>query len=108
REMANGEKLNVILHGTFAYIDKHGEDSIDALVPLPSDRVDHVFRAGNWLGETELHRGTYELKGVKHGSDRFNNRSNLIFENKCPRAPRDRAKEYARLILPRPVRIFSL
>jgi len=44
--MPNGEMLNVILHGTFAYIDTE-KDFIDALIPLPTEEVDHVVRAGN-------------------------------------------------------------
>jgi len=108
--MANGHKLNVILHGTFAYIDKKGVDFIDALIPLPNpqDGVDHVFRAGNWLGETELRPGTYKLEGVDQGSDSLDDDKNLIFENGCPRRPRNPSKEYARLILPRPDKISSL
>src|SRR5947207_3244288 len=107
--MANGEKLNVILHGTFAYIDKEGVNFIDALMPLPGEGVDHVFRAGNWLGETELQKGTYQLRGViTAGGARFDSASNLIFQNGCPRLPRDGKKAHARLILPRPASIFSL
>ena len=77
-------KLNVILHGTFAYIDKQGDDFIDALIPLPQpdDGMDHVFRAGNWLGETELRPGTYKLEGVKEtGTDNLDYTKNLIFQN---------------------------
>jgi len=109
-EMGNDPKLNVILHGTFAYIDKEGEDFIDALIPLPKpdDGVDHVFRAGNWLGETELRPGTYTLRGVKTGTGSLDGKRNLIFENGCPRRRRDPKREYAKLILPRPEKISSL
>jgi hypothetical protein len=108
--MGNGQKLNVILHGTIAYIDKEGVGFIDALIPLPKpdDGVDHVFRAGNWLGETELRPGTYKLEGVKEGKDHLDDSKNLIFQNACPRRPRDPDTEYARLIFPRPERISSL
>ena len=109
--MANEQKLNVILHGTFAYIDKEGVDSIEALIPLPEpdDGVDHVFRAGNWLGETELRAGTYQLKGVTPGTGGLDETRNLVFRNGCsPQVVRDRKSVYARLILPRPGKISSL
>jgi hypothetical protein len=109
-EMGNPRKLNVTLHGTFAYIDKEGVAFIDALVPVPEpdDGVDHVFRAGNWLGETELRPGTYTLRGVKTGTDSLDVKKNLIFENGCLRRPRDPNREYARFIFPRPEKISSL
>lgn len=107
--MQNGDKLNVILHGTFAYIDKEGVPFIDALIPRPDEeKMDHVFRAGNWLGETELHPGTYILEAVKAGTARFEAKKNLIIKNSCPRQPRNPNKEYARLLLPRPDKISSL
>jgi hypothetical protein len=108
--MGNSPKLNVILHGTFAYIDDEDVDFIDALIPLPKpdDGVDHVFRAGNWLGETELRPGTYKLEGVKPGADQLDERSNLIFRNGCVRRPLDPARVHARLIFPRPQKIWSL
>jgi hypothetical protein len=112
-EMGNGQrlnqKLNVILHGTFAYIDSD-EHFMDALIPLPNfdDGVDHVFRAGNWLGETELRPGTYRLEGVKEGKDYLDHTKNLIFQNGRTRAQRDPQTQYARIIFPRPERITSL
>ncbi len=106
--MANGDKLNVILHGTFAYIDKENVPFIDALIPRPDEKMDHVFRAGNWLGETELHSGTFQLEGVREGAARLDPAKNLIVKNACPRRPRDPHTEYARLLLPRPQTIASL
>jgi hypothetical protein len=95
--MGNGLTLNVILRGTFAYIDKKGVAFIDALIPVPKpdDGVDHVFRAGNWLGETELRPGTYTLRGVKTGTDYLDGTRNLIYHNSCRRRPRDPNREYA-------------
>jgi hypothetical protein len=105
--MPKGEMLNVILHGTFAYIDS-ADDFIDALVPKRSEDVDHVFRAGNWLAETQLQEGTYKLEGVRTGEAHLNAESNLIFENDFPRRHLDPKTEHAKLILPRPERISSL
>ena len=108
--MGNGQKLNVILHGTFAYVDKKGVNFIDALIPLPhpEDGMDHVFRAGNWLGETELRPGTYKLEGVQTGNAHLDHGKNIIFQNGCPRRPRNPQREYARIIFPRPEKISSL
>ena len=41
--------LNVILHGAFAFIRKHEPERLQALIPAMPH---HVFRAGNWLGDT--------------------------------------------------------
>jgi hypothetical protein len=70
--------------------------------------VDHVFRAGNWLGETELRRGTYELRGVKTGTHSLDPARNLIVENGSRRHSRQTHTEYARFIFPRPKNIYSL
>jgi hypothetical protein len=98
------------MHGTFAYIDKKGVPFIDALIPAPdpNEGVDHVVRAGNWLGETEVRPGTYMLRGVKTGIHGLDASRNLIFENGCRRRPRNPIREYARFIFPRPKNIYSL
>lgn len=53
-----GEKgtLNVVFHGTFVFVHTEGDNRIRVLLPKFHQ---HVFRAGNWLGETEL-AGSYE------------------------------------------------
>uniref|UniRef100_Q02DA0 Uncharacterized protein n=1 Tax=Solibacter usitatus (strain Ellin6076) TaxID=234267 RepID=Q02DA0_SOLUE len=94
--------LNVILHGAFAFLRKHDPERIEALIPsMPH----HVFRAGNWLGETEL-RGqgvVYELLGVKPGDDTFDPALNLLVKtNALPDIP------HRTLIFPVPKRIASL
>jgi hypothetical protein len=95
-------KLNVLFHGTFMFIAKDGD--IHALIPnIPQ----HANRAGNWLGETQLRGGTYELKdGIrKDGNDWFNKDQNLfVRDKKANRRPRP----FATLILPKPQRITSL
>jgi hypothetical protein len=108
--MGNGLTLNVILHGTFAYIDKKSAPFIYALIPEPNSKggVDHVFRAGNWLGETELRPGTYELRGVKGGTAGLDAARNLIYEHVCRLHPRNPHTEYAKFIFPRPKSIASL
>lgn len=69
--------LNVILHGAFAFLRKYEPERIEALIPAMPH---HVFRAGNWLGETEL-RGpgiVYELMGVNPGDATFDPDLNLL------------------------------
>lgn len=105
--MANDEHsqqltLNVILHGTFAFVQK--EKEIHALIP---DIKQHANRAGNWLGETALRSGTYKLAGVdpEPRGKLFNSNKNLIVKYKDRR---DRPKPYATVIFPRPKEITSL
>jgi hypothetical protein len=94
--------LNVVLHGAYAFVRR--KDSIEALIPSLKH---HVFRAGNWLGETELrNRGVvYELQGVKPGAAEFDPDRNLIVKsNDRPQDPSARIT----LRFPLPKQIYSL
>jgi hypothetical protein len=75
-------KLNVLLHGTFAFIDDRGSEIL-ALIPRVSQ---HVNRAGSWLGETELRGGgnvQYRLHGVKPDRrGQFDRNKNLFVDKK--------------------------
>jgi hypothetical protein len=101
-------KLNVFLHGTFAFYET--ANSFTAFAPLLEH---HVFRAGNWLGETELQGGEYTLTGVDDTleSDDF---ALSVSNNLLIRIPdRDRvaaAEPLPHIILrfPRPLSIASL
>ena len=92
--------LNVIFHGSFTSVE--GNDCIQVFMPKNED---HVCRAGNWLGETELRPGVYELKGVESGSARFPDSRNIILTRSNLSR---RVKPYAILIFPRPQSIASL
>jgi hypothetical protein len=95
--------LNVILHGTFAFVQDTRARSILALVPALAH---HACRAGSWLAETELfaHRD-YELKGVKTGDGTFNPRRNLFVRFKQRPA---KSRPRATLIFPFPKKVTSL
>jgi len=56
----NNVHLNVLFHGLFVFVDR--PNGIEVLIPDMG--ADHVYRAGEWLGETTLARGSYELSGV--------------------------------------------
>ena len=72
-EYRNGGTLNVIFHGSMAIYDsKEGESPIHVLLPkngptngLKTDH--HVYRAGNWLGETE--RIIFAREAISTGFD---------------------------------------
>lgn len=93
--------LNVILHGAYAFARKSG--NVEALIPALKH---HVFRAGNWLGETELRgRGvSYELLGVTSGTDWFDPALNVFVNSHLPA----RVSAHTTLIFPIPKKIHSL
>jgi hypothetical protein len=97
------ETLNVFLHGTFVFLDNQQQDSIRAVIPKIGH---HVYRAGTWLGETDLQAGSYQLQGVLPGNNTFDRARNLILASAACQA--DRELTYATLILPRPDSIASL
>jgi hypothetical protein len=105
--------LNVIFHGACTF-DQSRED--DRILMSMAMMDHHVYRAGNWLAETEL-RGrkesdtdaaVYELVGVKAGTARFKPelKQNLIVKTR--REDRSRVTPYATLRLPLPRTITSL
>lgn len=97
------QTLNVILHGLFALAEK--EDHILAMAPDLGGQ--HVFRAGSWLGESELQRGIYWLSGVNAGPGVFDPARNLILENKTVSAQAP-SKAYATICFRRPREIHSV
>ena len=90
-----GNILNVIFIGTFIFCNKRNkgkeipDEPLDVFVPWVPN---HVFRAGNWLGETEFLGAAraqpfqptrrepilYELQGVKSGKPTFPDERNLV------------------------------
>jgi hypothetical protein len=101
--------LNVLLHGTFAYNQE--PEGITAFIPKIKH---HVYRAGNWLGETDLRPGAYKLEGVrdlaKYGQkgDKFDLSSNLIIKPRQDNVPARSQAPYATLNLGKPRKITSL
>jgi hypothetical protein len=96
--------LNVVFHGTFVYQRDTKANHITAWIPTIDQ---HVYRAGNWLAETELLNGNYRLEGVaKDGRGTFDPARNLIL--KRPRIKPDEGRMHAKLILPWPKTITSL
>jgi hypothetical protein len=101
-------KLNVLLHGAIAFVKE--ETQIQALIP----RFDHhVYRAGNWLAETDL-RGrsedceesvVYKLFGVERADKVDIPADNLVlkFEGLPPKPV-----PYATIKFPLPSKITSL
>jgi hypothetical protein len=113
--------LHVMFHGTFVF-DFHG-DYVDVLIPQVEG---HVYRAGSWLGETELTCGhshtakpahddahnhdtgpeRYELEGVEPGSG-----TTLPLEHNLMRSSRLRPDVdsllHARIRAPLPDRIAT-
>ncbi len=107
-----GGTLNVIFHGSITIYDKQeGEYPIQALLPVNatnngggvrSDR--HVYRAGNWLAETELSGGHYQLLGVNGGGAHFDRKTNLILKSGSAQTE----IAHATVDFPRPQAITSL
>ena len=97
--------LNVILHGLMAIC----EDGDKLHVFLPNVTDVHVFRAGSWLGETELvaQDQPYELTGVKTGDAQFD-RSLNVHLGQVQIPPTSKNVTYAVLQLPRPKQINSI
>jgi hypothetical protein len=97
-------QLNVVFHGLFVFIERPG--SIDVLAPDMG--ADHVYRAGEWLGETTYGPGSYQLQipNSSPGQAVFDPDRNL----KIRRARPTTAKKgvYARFSFPRPQAIRSL
>jgi hypothetical protein len=108
----NRGTLNVIVHGSVAIYDSQkGDYPILAMLPkhvhgkCNGARCDrHVYRAGNWLGETELSEGSYDLMGVTGGTAAFDPTKTLILKSAGPQEK----QAHVVMRLPRPQAIESL
>ncbi len=100
----NSQKLNLIFHGTFVFVEDQKQGEIRALIP---DIGHHSRRAGNWLGETELAPGSYVLGGTDPNGYgvTFDEKLNLILNFEKLTIAQE---PYATLILPLPRKITSL
>src|ERR1043166_7262106 len=103
--------LNVILHGAYLFDRESDPGRIRALIPRMKH---HVYRAGNWLAETELRGRTgddeavYELTGVNPGGVTLDPKEGLdvFVEPRDEGEPKHHPFAVIRLELPR--RITSL
>jgi hypothetical protein len=67
-EQKSRPKLNVILHGLFAF-----DQEEEIIAYIPDMGSEHQYKAGNWLAETNLEEhAKLRLKGVCHGPKRKN------------------------------------
>ncbi len=113
RNGANRErKLNVILHGLFAFFvgpDKKGKK--DAIVAyLPNLGSEHVYKAGTWLGETALdEHADLTLEGVDAGEKAFDPEKNFLLRDvRVCDCGCQQHSIYARLRFPLPETVHSL
>lgn len=99
--------LNLFLHGLFVLSDR--ADTIEALLPAMPD---HTFRFGEFLGETELQERPfchpYELEGVTGGCAKLDRSLNLSLKSSQPNSNCEHSELHCRLVLPRPIEIFTL
>jgi hypothetical protein len=101
--------LHVVFHGLFCFFERER----DILVRVPrvmgmdSPGSDHVYLAGNWLGEMTYGPGEYELKGVHLGYGRFPRKRNLVIIGGMPAANPGPAL-YAQMNFPYPDQIASI
>lgn len=95
--------LNVLLHGAFTFVHNKKTKQLHALIPRLKE---HAYRAGSWLAETELQRGSYELKGVEASDTlKFERDKNILVKF---RRLSDKKRPYATLKFPYPKQIRSL
>lgn len=93
--------LNVIFHGLCVFVER----KTDIAVFLPNMGDEHVYRAGTWLAETSLKRGSeFVLDGVKSGRALFDRQKYLFI----PNLRRSRKQPFVRMTFPRPLEIFQL
>jgi hypothetical protein len=95
-------QMNVLFHGLYVFIER--ANKIEALIPDMGD--EHVYRAGEWLGETQLRRGEYTLDNVRGTGGGFDGTKNLIVDGFEKSSSREGV--YASIIVPRPNSIVSL
>jgi len=117
-------ELYVIFHGLFCFFDPPDSDTIvcqlpfipmqmggmggmDGMQSMGFPSSDHVYRAGNFLAETELASGYYTLAGVKRGSKHFDRKNNLVIGAERP-AEGTHFPAYATINVPRPEEIYSV
>jgi hypothetical protein len=104
-------KLNVLFHGAFTFNQSAEPNRILVMMPLMEH---HVYRAGNWLAETELRGRTgskaviYELSGVKPGEARIRPEDHLNLMVKTKPQIQPEIFPHATLRLPLPETITSL
>jgi hypothetical protein len=117
----HGGTLNVIFHGGITIYE--GEDPevkdrgfFEALLPKNDPEKDrgkrksdrHVYRAGNWLGETEIYPGIYELRGADPGQASFYDKDEKAYFTLRAAGRPDPLQARVTIRFPRPHAIASL
>src|SRR5258708_26118749 len=97
--------LNVLLHGTFAFVADKDADSGQVYRAYIPNLKSHVVRAGNWLAETALLPGAYKLTTVNTGTAQPDKARNLVL---LPRQNPPKRKAQWTLTLPLPKTITTL
>jgi hypothetical protein len=99
-------KLNVILHGLYAFAEDLQARWITAYIPNMG--TDHVYKAGTWFGETDLaEHADLRLGGVREeeepGTETIKAKVNLVVQGPSVyRRPHESDMAYATLRLPFP------
>lgn len=104
------DTLHVIFHGTFVF--HLTDENVEVLIPKIGG---HVYRIGNWLGETDLLGGQdwvggleYQLKGVPPGKGPMPLADNLVCDHKELKPPAElQPLLVAKLILPYPFKAMT-
>lgn len=101
-------RVNVIFRGLFLFVER--DLCIEVLVPNMG--ATHVYRAGNFLCETTLARRSskqpYMLGGVVVGNAGFDKNEAVVFEGLNYAENLSMEDVYARILLPRPLKLLSL
>lgn len=116
-ESPEKRRLYVVFHGLFAFFQRRKAQTIEVYIPdlretrkTVSGAVEvyspHVYRAGNWLAETEIWPGAdLTLQGVVPGSAVIDRRRNVIVKGPNRRSA---VPAYARIVLPLPAEVIPL
>lgn len=107
--IATTKYLNVIFHGLIVFVQRRDVDNkrngVRALIPNMGPN--HAYLAGNWLGEIALASGTYELRGVKAGTAKFDSQRHTMMEGAFQRPALTTHDCWVSIEMPQPHLIWS-
>lgn len=115
--VSNPKRLFVVFHGLFAFFQRRKAQTIEVYMPdlretrrTVSGTVEvyspHVYRAGHWLGETEVWPGAdLTLQGVTPGTAVIDRKRNIILKGPNRRSA---VPAYARIVFPLPAEVIPL
>lgn len=116
-ESPEKKRLYVVFHGLFAFFQRRKAQTIEVYMPdlretrkTVSGAVEvyspHVYRAGNWLGETEVwHGADLTLQGAVPGSAVIDRQRNVIVKGPNRRSA---VPAYARIVFPLPAEVIPV